>query len=208
MSTTKKVFKCTEPDCPYETNRKYNLSRHLLYHGGEQQNAYECVACDSPIKDSYNLKKHRHSKEHCENVRNKYPECCKTDKVCGVAGVGMLLRTEAKYVNKYIKKRQTMRLSNTVKIGKLKQNDDDDEPVVEEEEKVEEVEEEECFKDQIVKCEKNIAKYLEEIIAKKLKGAGWIKNTKNDIKSWTGFDEETYFKFNDLEYQLEELLSK
>jgi hypothetical protein len=195
-NTNNKMFACDEPDCDYVSARKFNLERHQLYHSGEQVNAYYCLACDEPIKDLFNVKMHRFNEDHCENVREMFPECCKV-RCCNILGVSALLKTQQKYVNKYIIKKQTTSSSKTVKIGKAKV-----EPVeVIEEEEEQEVED---FTEPIKACKKKIESMMKEIDSQKLKGL--IGKRIVDMKQWTGSDEETYFKYNDLESQLEELL--
>jgi hypothetical protein len=193
----KKVFKCEEPQCEYETARKFNLDRHMLYHAGEQVNTYYCLACDEAIKDTGNVTKHKWTFEHCENVRENFPKCCKV-RCCSILGVSCLLKVQKKYVNKYIIKKQTTTYVKTVKVGKAKA-----EPVeiIEEEEDEQEVED---FTEPIKACKKKIESMIKEISSNKLNGL--IEKRIVDMKQWTNLDESTYFKYNDLESQLEQLL--
>jgi hypothetical protein len=282
---SKKVFKCTEPECEYESTRKYNLERHMLYHAAEQVHLYECKACDEAIKDNFNLTKHKASRKHCENVRNFFPDCVKV-KTCTFSGAESILKTKPKYVNQYIVEKRSVAASKTGKIGFLKVDpntqvcaywclacdealkdeaevkfhrtlknhihkvrdnfpeclkehcylletkphfiniyiiakrsskrsyvkidrekpDQDDENDYDNDFE-EETNEDEDFSGQIESCKQKIDQMIQEIQVSdpnKLKGP--ISKGISDMKRWTDTDESTYFKYNDLESQLEELL--
>jgi hypothetical protein len=220
-NTNKKLFTCNEPDCDYVSTRKFNLERHELHHCGEQINYYWCLACDEAIKDSYNVKMHRFSDDHCENVRENFPECCKV-RCCSILGVSCLLKVQKKYVNKYIIKKKTT-TTNIVKINKPKTKakpeddctqllrscgivpvDDDDNEVFPEPNDYDDKDEEDDYTNLIQACKKKIESMMKEIDSSKLKGL--ISKRIVDMKQWTDSDESTYFKYNDLESQMECLI--